>query len=43
MSSVLVSCFLTNERDKIEKILGCKTIDYFIEEDEFMLISSVLE
>ena len=30
-------------RDKIEKIVGCKTIDYLVEDDEFMFISSVLE
>ena len=27
---------------KIEKIVGCKTIDYLVEDDEFMFILSVL-
>ena len=39
----VVICFLNNGRDKIEKIVGCKTIDYLVEDDEFMFISSVLE
>ena len=34
----VVICFLNNGRDKIEK-----TIDYLVEDDEFMFISSVLE
>ena len=40
--SVGCSCFLNNWRDKIEKIVGCKTIGYLVY-DEFMFISSVLE
>ena len=40
---VVVSCFLNNGRDKIEKIVGCKAIDYLVEDDEFMFISSVLK
>ena len=29
----VVSCFLNNGRDKIEKIVGYKTIDYLVEDD----------
>ena len=35
---VVVSCFLNNGRDKIEMIVWCKTIDHFVEDDEFMFI-----
>ena len=33
VSKVVVSCFLNNGRDKIEKIVGYKTIDYLVEDD----------
>ena len=31
---VVISCFLNNGSNKIEKIVGCKTIDYLVEDDE---------
>ena len=38
--SFVVSCFLNNGEggDKIEKIVGCNTIYYFVEDDELMFI-----
>ena len=33
--------FLNYGREKIKKIVGCKTIDYLVEDDEFMFILTV--
>ena len=38
-----IGCCMNNGRYKIEKIVGCKTIDYLVEDEEFIFISPVLD
>ena len=43
VSKVVVSVFLNQWRDNISEICGCKTMGDFVEDDEFMLIATILK
>ena len=43
VSKVVVSGFLNQWRENISEICGCKTMDDFVKDDEFMLIATILK